>query len=413
MTPAAPAHGAASPASVAVAPIARSGLATAAGWSFVLYAAALPVAIAPMYIAAGLCAAATLAVWLTRPGPRWMRSPVDLPALAWLAAMSVATVFAADPRASAASLGKGLIPVLTGLFAWHAAERRRGGAAIAALLAAGSVAALLGCARFLADGGRFPARAIGFSGTWMVFGLQMLLLVSLATGIAVTARTRAWRIASLAAALAGCAGLAASFTRSAWLGLAAALGLMIGLRRPRALLVLAAAAVVAYVALPGDFGDRLRSAFDPRHPMSRERLVIWETGTRVFRDHPITGVGLQNLTPTLDRYRSAVATEHPAHVHNSYLQAAVATGTLGLLAFIALLVAYVRASSVGPPGLRRATGLGAGVRLGATAGVAGFMVAALFDHTFGEEPLLFLLATLVGIAWAARGWGDGADATPG
>ncbi len=32
---------------------------------------ALPVAMAPMNIAGGLCAALTLLVWLTRAGPRW------------------------------------------------------------------------------------------------------------------------------------------------------------------------------------------------------------------------------------------------------------------------------------------------------------------------------------------------------
>ena len=46
-----------------------------------MYAAALPVAMAPMNLAAGLCALATVAVWLARPGPRWARNPTDLPAL--------------------------------------------------------------------------------------------------------------------------------------------------------------------------------------------------------------------------------------------------------------------------------------------------------------------------------------------
>jgi O-antigen ligase len=108
----------------------------------------------------------------------------------------------------------------------------------------------------------------------------------------------------------------------------------------------------------------------------------------------------------LDRYRSPMASEHPAHLHDSYLQVLVTTGCLGLVAFLALCVGLVRASGSGPPGLRRATGLAAGVRLGVTAGVAGFLVAALFDHAFGDEPLLFLVFTLAGVAWAARGWGD-------
>ncbi|MGH7730676.1 MAG: hypothetical protein ACRENJ_05425, partial [Candidatus Eiseniibacteriota bacterium] len=81
----------------------------AAGWSFVLFAAALPVAIAPMNVTGALCLALTLAVWVTRKGPGPARTPLDLPAVAWLAAMGLSTLLALDRAASAASLGKGLI----------------------------------------------------------------------------------------------------------------------------------------------------------------------------------------------------------------------------------------------------------------------------------------------------------------
>jgi O-antigen ligase len=198
------------------------------------------------------------------------------------------------------------------------------------------------------------------------------------------------------------AGLATSFTRSAWLGLVVALAVMLGLRRPRALIALALVAGVAFVALPGDAGDRLRSAFDPSHVANRERMLMWESGARAFRDHPVTGVGLQNLTTLLEGYRSPRAAEHPAHVHNSYLHVALGTGAIGLVAFLGLCVALV--VTCAGPGLRRGQGLGVGVRLGTTAGVAGFLLAALFDHAFGDEQLLFLLFTLAGMAFAARGW---------
>ena len=381
-------------------------LARAAGWSFVLFAAVTPIAIAPMSVAGGLCAALTLAAWLARPGPPRVRTPLDLPAVVWLAAMGLSTLLALDRPASAASLGKGLIPFVAGLAAWHALERRRAAAAVIALLGAGSVASLIGWAGFMAAGGRYPARAIGLTGSWMTFGLQLLLLVSLACGIAITARHRPWRLGAAVAALAGMAGLASSFTRSAWLGFAAALAVMLGLRRPRSLLVLALVAAVAYWALPGDPGDRLRSAFDPAHGANRERMLMWDAGVRAFRDHPLTGVGLQNLTGLLESYRSPQAVEHPAHVHNSYLHVALGTGVVGLLAFLALCVALVVTCAAGGPDLRRGRGLGAGVRLGVTGGVAGFLLAALFDHAFGDEQLLFLLFTLAGVAYAARGWGD-------
>jgi O-antigen ligase len=238
----------------------------------------------------------------------------------------------------------------------------------------------------------------------MTFGLQLMLLMSVALGIAITTRVRRWRFGALAAlALCG-VGLLTSFTRSAWLALATSLAVMLGLRRPRALLALALVAVVAYVALPGDMGERLRSAFDPTHVANRERVMMWDAGVRAFRDHPVTGAGLQNLTTLLDRYRVPGAAEHPSHVHNSYLHVALATGVVGLAAFLVLCAGLLLTCASGFRDLRHAQGLGAGVRLGVTSGTIGFLLAALFDHAFGDEQLLFLLFTLAGLAWAARGW---------
>jgi len=274
--------------------------------------------------------------------------------------------------------------------------------ALIALGVAAGIASLIGVARFVAAGGHYPARAIGLNGSWLTFGLQLALIASLALGIAITARDRRWRWGALAAALVALPGLAASFTRSAWLALVVALGVMLALRRPRALLVLGALVLVATLVTPGDFGDRLRSAFDPAHVANRERVLMWDAGVRAFRDHPLTGVGPQNLTTFLARYHPKGALEHPAHVHNSYLQVAVATGVVGLVPFLVLCGALIVPCGAGAPGLRTGQGLAAGVRLGATAGVIGFLVAALFDHAFGDEQLLFLVFTLAGLAWAAR-----------
>lgn len=388
----------------------RNGtLARAAGWSFVLFAAAMPVAMAPMSIGVALCVTLTLVAWLARSGPGRVPTPIDRPALAWLLAMGLATLTALDRPASATNLVKGLIPFMAGLAAWHALDRRRGAAALIALFVSGSIVSLIGVTRFLAAGGRYPARAIGLTGFWMTYSLELLMILSLALGVAITMRDRRWRLGGLATALACAIGLAASFTRSAWLGLAVSLAVLLGVRRRWALLVLVPLLVVTWYALPGDLGDRLRSAFDPSHVANRERVMMWDAGVRAFRDHPVTGVGLQNLTTLLDRYRLPGEVEHPSHVHNSYLQVALATGVVGLAAFLGLCGALIVTCVSGGPGLGRSRGLGAGVRLGATAGVMGFMLAACFDHPFGDQPLLLLIFTIAGVAWSARGWEPAAE----
>ncbi|MBI1797675.1 MAG: O-antigen ligase family protein, partial [Candidatus Eisenbacteria bacterium] len=280
-------------------------LAALAAAGFVLFAATLPIGLAPMTIAGVLCV--TLAIVAALAGVTdarrmlWARTPVAVPALAWIAATLIATALAADPRASAASLGRGALPLVAGFAAAQASDRARGGRAIVALLAAGSMAALIGVARFVAAGARFPSRAIGLSGSWMTFGVAMMLLASVAAAIALTARDRAWRLGASCAAFAALVALAASFTRAAWIGAALALAIVFALARPRWLIALAALIVLVFAA-PGDFGARLRSAIDPAHPLNREREMMWQAGRRILAEHPWFGVGLVNLQPWIEPY---------------------------------------------------------------------------------------------------------------
>jgi O-antigen ligase len=380
------------------------GLAAAAAWSFVLYVAVLPWSIAPMSIGVAACVALTALAWARGSGPRWQRSPVDLAGLAWLAALSLAAWFAVDRAASLPRVTKGLMPAIVGLAASHAAAGPRGRRAVATLLVSTATVAALGLALWIGQGASFAARARGMVGHYMTFGGQLLLVIPVAAAIALCARERRWRLGAAAVAALAVAALAATFTRSAWIGLLVALAVILGARRPRGLIVLAILALVAYFAAPGAFGDRLHSAFDLHHPSNRQRLFMWEAGTRMFRDHPLTGVGLQDLHALYERYRSPGATEPAGHLHDVWIQIAATMGVVGLAAFVFLYGALARAATRGLKRQLAHGGLAAGLRLGVTAALAGFLVAGFFEWNFGDEELLHMLYVLVGLAWAARGW---------
>jgi O-antigen ligase len=116
------------------------------------------------------------------------------------------------------------------------------------------------------------------------------------------------------------------------------------------------------------------------------------------------------MRPLYLQYRTAGSTEVVGHLHNVYVQIAASMGVIGLAAFAWLYASLLRAASVGLAFGRetrarlRAEGMSAGVRLGVTAGLLGFLAAGLFEWNFGDEELLYLLYTLVGIAWASRRW---------
>ena len=193
-----------------------------AGWSFLLFVAALPWSIAPMSIAVGICAPLTLAVWLRRRG-RWPVTPVAWPTLAWFVAFALSAWFAVDRAASLGRLQKMLFPLIVPMAATHARLPRRGRRALAVLLVSATLAALFGLGLYLAKGAGWPERAHGAVGHYMTFGGQLLLFVSLAAGLLALGRAPRWRLGAAAMALAGSAALVATYTRSAWIGLAVSL----------------------------------------------------------------------------------------------------------------------------------------------------------------------------------------------
>lgn len=378
-----------------------SRLELAARACFILLIVALPGPIAPMSIATGLTGTFTIAHWFrsrSLPDP----TPVAWPAVAWAIALAVSAAFAIDPSHSWPRLTKALFPALMPLAAFHVRNRKDGARALTLLLLSSAAAATYGVVLFVARGASFAARARGPTGHYMTFAGQLLLLVSVAFGLILTRpslRERWW--AWLAAALGGAA-LVCTYTRSAWIGLAVSLAVLIGLVRWRWLPALALALGIGYLIAPLGVRTRLDSSFDPHHPTNVERTYMWEAGARMFQERPWTGVGLQDMHEIYARYRDPAARETPGHLHSVPVQIAASMGVIGLVAFVLLYGSlFVSAGA----NLRSARDpLARGLMAGVVAGLAGFLVAGCFEWNFGDEELLYLLYVLVGMAWGARSW---------
>ena len=358
-----------------------------------------------MSIATVACALLTLiGIWVSRPRLKWPSTPIFPAALAWALALLASAWFAEDRAASLPRLGKALFPALVPLAVFQTGKQRTGRRAIALLLLSSAVASAFGLLWFFARGAHFATRARGAVGHYMTFAGQLMLLGSVALAVAAVARNPRWRLGALVATALAVAALAATFTRSSWLGFATSATIVLAGARPRWLPAFLALLVAIVVFAPGEYRDRLYSVVDPHHPMNVERTHMWEAGVRMFRDHPITGVGLQDLHRIYERYRSADAREGAGHLHSVPIHIAATMGILGLIAFAWLYGAMLWSGLAGLRESLRRGDVEAGVRLGVTAGLVGFLVAGLFEWNFGDEELLYLLYTLVGLAWSARTW---------
>jgi hypothetical protein len=143
------------------------------------------------------------------------------------------------------------------------------------------------------------------------------------------------------------------------------------------------------------------------------RLDEWTVAWRIFRGHPLFGIGLDNFTVLEPRFALRpgklsdvrVVAEMPGLVHNTYLQLLVESGVIGLVFFVIVVVGSLRASWLAA---RRFDALGrrdyANLARAVLIGTVG-MLAASFFLTNGNNFQLWLLFALgPAMLTMAKGW---------
>jgi O-antigen ligase len=248
----------------------------------------------------------------------------------------------------------------------------------------------------------------------------------LAASLALAALVVAWRNRSLrplllaalltGAAAALAAGILMSWSRGAWLGLAAALVAVVALRNWRtaaltAALIVALAFVVGVAGaawLPSSITGRVAdlgayfSAPDPARTEINdenfsvlERLAHWNAGLRMHDDAPWLGVGIGNYGASYSRYPQPHWYEPLGHAHNVFINFLAETGVIGLGAFLLFWLSVAR--SAWRAGWRSRDPWNAALALGVLGAWVYLTVHSLFDNLFVQHlqlQLALLLAAL-------------------
>ncbi|MFE4538823.1 O-antigen ligase family protein [Streptomyces scopuliridis] len=242
---------------------------------------------------------------------------------------------------------------------------------------------------------------------------------------------RGWHAARVRRAVAlGCAGLLAvplalSFSRGAWIATAVAVAVQLTLAGPRRAVVVALVTGALGVVLVGGLGigsqmitervDSITRVTDAPDQSVTDRYTMWAAATGMWREHPVTGVGLKGFPDYRDSHASlalsAASDTEGAGLgfqrqpllspHNMYLLVLSEQGLLGIVAlagsWAALLVCALRRL----PGARRSrTGAGCGLA------VTGLLVWQLVDFSYADigGPSTVLMAVMFGLA---AGWALG------
>ena len=407
----------------------KAAVAVLLGGAFVVLAVSrLPLAVAvfvlltfPEHLPGSLGSGATLAkpvgalivvAWagavLTRGGalPLLPRSrPLLFSAICGLLLFGgVSTLWAADSGETRYALGRFLLVAVLLLVAYTAASTPAGFRTIVA----GYLVASVFTSLYSTASGTYIAtgRLAGlFDPNYFAAELIPAILIALFLFLTAEATAIRW----LAAVVAGVDLVAFVLTQSRGgiVGLAVALPAAVvfaGRARPRVL-----ALVLVVVAL----GLGYYFAFKPAHVFetgtsggltatSSGRIDEWRVALRVFKGHPVGGVGLGNYqvvepsyaTQTLNLNVVRYIVKFRQAAHNTYLQVAAELGLVGLFLFLTILVLPLRLAARALARIDRSLGELEFQARGLLAGAIGMLTAYFFLSAEFEKQLWLVLALL-------------------
>ena len=358
------------------------------------FVAALQISIA----ASQILLAITLGLWIAllvveRERPT---APPFFGALMVYAAMTMVSVAFSLDRGISIVDSKEVLLFLVVPVVYRLTRGRRAQTVATIIVTVGAASAVFGVVQYgILEYDNLGQRPTGAMGHYMTYSGLLVLVIALAGARALFDRSqRVWSALVMPALLVA---LALTFTRTYWVAVGTALGILFVLKDLRLLAVVPVLAALFVVLAPPPVTARIYSMFDMRDPTVRDRFAMARAGGRIIGDHPLTGVGPDMVKEVYPQYRDAdaVQDENP-HLHNVPLHIAAERGVPALIAWLLFLALAVR-------GLFRQFRVDGGMALAAAglAAVAGMLTGGLFEYNFGDSEFLMLFLVLVTLPFAA------------
>lgn len=372
----------------------------ALGLGLFIFAGANPFSITLSQSGLAVAYGSAAALMVRRRGIAGAEAALHLPFLGYALVELIAAALSIDrPSALVHAKRLLLLPVAYAVAEYVRSDRDLGRLA-APFLFSTTILSGAGIARYLLGPGGLEDR-LRFTHYMTTSGL-LVMAICLAAGTLLAGAPRRWRIPLAVSVAANGGALLFTFTRSAWLGLAAGLGLMLGAWRRIALLPYAAALAAAAALSSGGLRERFFSSFHPDHVHNVERVRMWAAGLRIWRDRPWFGVGDVGTGEVYRQYMSTEARELAGHFHSNPVHLLVTLGLAGWLAVGWLTWRIARYERQTWLAARGAGGWAAGAALASGAILLAFHVAGLFEWNLGDAEVATFLWFSVGLSIAAR-----------
>ena len=251
-----------------------------------------------------------------------------------------------------------------------------------------------------------PFRAEGTLGHYVVFAEMLMQIGCMAWALLCSAGggKTGWKLV-FAIAFAGItAALFATSTRAAMGGLLLGCVVSLLLLARRKLRIVGAVALIVILAGAILFIQHSRRSerVEGGDLSTHFRVLMWEDGIRLARQHPWFGVGMETVRVHYREWniRGFIQYKVQSHFHSTYLQIAVERGMPALLAWLWFSIAYIVFLLRLIRRLQNQSRWARGVVVGALAAFLAFSFTSFLHYNLGEESLAMITFFYYGIAVA-------------
>lgn len=325
----------------------------------------------------------------TDPIPQWPGLPKFYKYfLLYILFSFMATLFSIDRLNSLKDNKEFFIFLLIPIFLLVINSRKRLDYSLFTVLTSAVVSSLIGVIITLKEGTSLDHRLQGLTSHWMTYsGLLMLVFIFFFVFLFYQRRKRRKIVISLSLMII-LASILLSLTRSMWVGIFVSLGIFIIYYQPKILYLALPALLILILVMPASVKSRIVSTFDLNNTTNRDRLYMVSTAINIFKHHPLTGVGPDNIKKIYDRYKPAQAQLSNPHLHNNFFQVLAERGILALLSLIAafavIIIQLIKK-------IKNSIQVEKSISVGVLFVFIGFLVAGMFEYNLGDSEIKFLL----------------------
>ena len=251
-----------------------------------------------------------------------------------------------------------------------------------------------------------PVRAQGTLGHYIVFAEMLMQLGCLAWAMFLCTQPHGWGIRALLALifLALTATLLATQTRADIAGLAAgcAVALLLLARKQTRIYAFIGLAVLLLMATWWIHHTRKMDWLGTGDSGTHFRVLMWEDGVRLIRQHPWFGVGMDTVFNHWQEWNIRAFSLYKViwHFHSDYIQIAVERGLVTLAAWLWFVIAYIIFLLRLLHRTRGQSRFATGVIAGVLAAFVGYLVPSFVQYCLGDDTLVMIIFFYFGLAVA-------------